>query len=66
MDSFGVVLLAQINLSELVPGLLVFHIDLDELVQNCNSFIVPVHVSIHGDQALHTLLILWVLLYQVK
>ncbi len=53
MDGFGVVLLAQVNFSQLVPRLLVLHIDLNEFVQNGDRFIVPVHVSVHGDQALH-------------
>ncbi len=62
MDSFGVVLLTQIYLCKLVPGLLIFHVHLDELVQYCNCFIIPVHVSVHGDETFDRLFVLWVLL----
>ncbi len=66
MDSFWVVLLAQIYLCQLIPRFRIFHVYLNKLVQYCDCFIIPVHVSVHGNKTLYRLLILGVLFNQVE
>ena len=66
VDGLGVVLLAVVHVGEFEPGLLVLLVELNEFVQESNSFTMQVHITVQSNKTLRALLVERVLFNQVK